>query len=276
MAAGDVHPACVLVGDRAMGGKAVCSRKGAGTSTVADMRRYGTGDHRYAVYRRGRLYIHCQTDFVMRISLSNGTYQVIKPPAGAKYFYLGKSEKGVYYASNNSNGYRVRVWILNENESRSPLEWVLKHDQDLLPLLRKHKLKAPGLYYDEYQVTGPWVLLNINYYYDEDVDIKQFVKEEFEWSSDASDDETSGRSSMGASDDGDGNYFYCRYLQILGFRPYKDIVFLSQSKRRGLAYHLNSSTLQELGNIFPEDYGYDQLPNEQNIDSSFPYTPCWI
>ncbi|KAJ1255904.1 hypothetical protein BS78_K137800 [Paspalum vaginatum] len=253
--------------------------EGAGAS-VADMRRYGTCDHRYAVYRRGRLYIHCQTDFVMRISLSNGTYQVIKPPAGAKRFYLGKSGKGVYCASitHGTDRYRkiVRVWILNENETRSPLEWVLKHDQDILPLLRKHKLEAPGFYYKQ-QVPGPWVLLNINYYYDEDVNIKGpnikgLVKEEFEWSSDASDDETASERSV----DSDDGYFYCGYFQILGFHPYKEIVFLCQSQRRGLTYHLNSSTLQELGNIYPEDYDYDQLPNEQNIDSSFPYTPCWI
>jgi hypothetical protein len=44
---------------------------------------------------------------------------------------------------------------------------------------------------------------------------------------------------------------------------------------RGLAYHLNSSKVEVLGNIYPA--GYDkELSNERLLESSFPYTPCWI
>lgn len=47
---------------------------------------------------------------------------------------------------------------------------------------------------------------------------------------------------------------------VLGFHPYKEIVFLSQSTSRGLAYHLKSSTVQEIGNL----YGYTQKVMDVN------------
>ena len=63
------------------------------------------------------------------------------------------------------------------------------------------------------------------------------------------------------------------YLSILGFHPYKEVIFLNQKRERGLAYHFNSSKVQNLGSTFPKPY--DDL-YIQGMYSSFIYTPCWI
>jgi hypothetical protein len=66
-------------------------------------------------------------------------------------------------------------------------------------------------------------------------------------------------------------------IKILGFHPYKEIVFLSASVETGLAYHLNGSKMESLGNIYPKEYAhFKELPNKQEMLESFPYTPCWI
>uniref|UniRef100_A0A0D9XKA2 F-box associated domain-containing protein n=1 Tax=Leersia perrieri TaxID=77586 RepID=A0A0D9XKA2_9ORYZ len=43
--------------------------------------------------------------------------------------------------------------------------------------------------------------------------------------------------------------------------------------KRGLAYHLNSSKIEDIGDLYPTDYDLE-LPNEQFITATFPYTPC--
>uniref|UniRef100_A0A0E0KH77 Uncharacterized protein n=1 Tax=Oryza punctata TaxID=4537 RepID=A0A0E0KH77_ORYPU len=52
------------------------------------------------------------------------------------------------------------------------------------------------------------------------------------------------RSSKGIVDD-----HYRGFIDLVGFHPYKEVVFLSQSLRRGLAFHLNSSKIQDLGHL---------------------------
>ncbi|CAL4943585.1 unnamed protein product [Urochloa decumbens] len=225
-------------------------------------------EYRHAVYWRGALYVHCQTDFVMRISLSSDKYHVIvKPPLETcTNCYLGKSAKGVYCASIIG---RCRVQVWNLDESGCKMEWILKHDRDLRKWLLKHKLEhtRPSRYHGR-AVRGPWTLQNINYHYndhcskDDDmvgalVEEETSVDENFTWSSD---DE--------CGDYGD-------YLDILGFHPCKEIIFLSEYITRGLAYDMNSSTVEVLGNIYPALYG-QELGNEQLIMSSFTYTPCWL
>ncbi|RLN39039.1 hypothetical protein C2845_PM01G35440 [Panicum miliaceum] len=103
--------------------------------------------YRHAEYWRGALYIHCQTDFVMR------------------------SEKGIYYTLIDDN-YRLRVWILDE--SCDQIEWKLRQETDL-------GLAFPSLSCDH----EPWVLENVNSDDEsEDEDEEQEVEEEFEWNSD--------------------------------------------------------------------------------------------
>ena len=73
-------------------------------------------------------------------------------------------------------------------------------------------------------------------------------------------------------------------IEILGFHPYKEILFLSRSetfklKAMAFAYHLNSFKVESLGSIYPKDYdSFDSgLTNESQEIKSFPYTPCsWI
>lgn len=256
------------------------AREGGSAGTVADMRD-DLREQRNAVYWRGALYIHCQTDFVMRISLSSDKYHVIlKPPEETcTHFYLGKSAKGLYCASIVG---RCRVQVWNLDESGCKMEWVLKNDRDLRKCLLKHKLgysRRPGCGYGR-AVRGPWTLQDINHYYDEyhkdtncyydeydkDDNMEAPVEEEFEFSSQVSEDEESAWN----SDDG---YHGC--MDILGFHPFEEIIFLSESITRGLAYHFNSSKVEVLGNIYPAACG-KELGNEQLIMSSFPYTPCWL
>ena len=68
--------------------------------------------------------------------------------------------------------------------------------------------------------------------------------------------------------------YFGGYITFLGFHPYKEVVFLSEGLIRGLAYHLNTSKVQELGNLFPTHYG-TCMGIQPFIEGSFPYTP-WI
>lgn len=229
-------------------------REGEAAGTVSDMRLDWSGGHHNAVYWRGALYVHCQTNFVMRISLSDGKYQVIKPPVDIELFrcphlYLGRSEKGVYCALN------MRVYILNE--SKGKMEWVCK--------------SIIGLSHQQIDRPGPWTLQDINYHEShneyEDGNDEAIVEQKFEWDSDNdSVIDTEGRDKC--------HFSYGRYFTFLGFHPYKEVVFLSDTLSRGLAYHLNSSKVQDLGNLRPTHYG-TEMGIQPFIEASFPYTP-WM
>ena len=152
------------------------------------------------------------------------------------------------------------------------MEWVLKHEVDLIGWLLKHDI-------DQQEVGGSWTLRDINDHcnramrrcYKEDDDREVPVEEIFEW--DSGDEELE---SYTKSDEDEGQS-YCGYINILGFHPYKEIIFLGERSRRGLAYHFinNSVKVQDLGNLYPT--GYDGfLSNEEFIEQCFPYTPSWI
>lgn len=75
--------------------------------------------------------------------------------------------------------------------------------------------------------------------------------------------------------EGWGNRDFGGYIiTVLGFHPYKEVVFLSEGLSRGLAYHLNTSKVQELGNLSPTQYG-TFMGIQPFIEGSFPYTP-WM
>uniref|UniRef100_K4AKN0 F-box domain-containing protein n=1 Tax=Setaria italica TaxID=4555 RepID=K4AKN0_SETIT len=108
---------------------------------------------------------------------------------------------------------------------------------------------------------------------------ESLVDETFEWSSDIEDTWHNKDQSVGileekfdwSSDNKEihsGYHYYHGFIEVLGFHPYKEIVFLSESRKRGLAYHLNSSKVETLSSVCPARYG------EYEITSSFPYTPC--
>ena len=88
---------------------------------------------------------------------------------------------------------------------------------------------------------GPWVLQDVNY----NVYLHLFpnsikealVEEKYEWDSDND-------NVLGNEDRGERLYYV---ISILGFHPFKEVIFLCQSLNRGLAYHWNSSKVQDLG-----------------------------
>ncbi|CAL5048073.1 unnamed protein product [Urochloa decumbens] len=238
-------------------------REGEAAGTVADMQldwRYLPSRH--AEYWRGALYVHCQADFVMRLSLSNGTYRVIKPSRGIEMFqgqefHLGRSEKGIYFALLDD---KLRMWVWILEESCEQIEWKLRHCSE-------QELAFPRLSSDH----GPWVLSNVKCddetEDDDDDDQEAVEKQEFDWKSD--DDNN-------ILHTGDKVDRLCNErIQILAFHPYKEIIFLQRSLRRGLTYYLNSSKLEDLGNLFPNGY-YSVQSTRVYITGSFPYTPCWM
>ncbi|CAL4943618.1 unnamed protein product [Urochloa decumbens] len=264
-------------------------------STIADMRldqRCCPG--RYAVCWRRSLYVHCQTNFVMRISLSNDTYRVIESPPGAKgdryhlELLLGKSEKGVYCTLRRGD-YSFQVWLLEESSCRT--QWVPRHEMDLLALFLKPNPESTRRVGSPKQHPhGPWILQDIDYYYeyneedyyeyseedDEEDDMGTPLQdEELEWSSEASDDDGMCDCSSNYDNNGNARDTYDGDVSILGFHPFREIVFINYDFRRGLAYHLNTSKVEDLGNIYSESLDCVP-PNGMHIRSSFPYTPCWV
>lgn len=189
--------------------------------------------------------------------MSTGKYKVIKPPVavgseemGWMDFYLGKSVKGVYCALHSSH---FLIYILDESIGK--MEWIFKHSCNIQPC----------------QITdgpGPWTLQDINNQVGneyEDGNNEAMVEGKFEWDSD--NDNVIDTKSM-------GKYHSRGYIDFLGFHPYKEVVFLSDTLRRGLAYHLNSSKVQDLGNLHPTNYG-TEVGIQPFIRGAFPYTP-WM
>uniref|UniRef100_A0A0D9VXD3 F-box domain-containing protein n=1 Tax=Leersia perrieri TaxID=77586 RepID=A0A0D9VXD3_9ORYZ len=108
----------------------------------------------------GALYVLCQADFVMRISLSDKKYQVTKLPASTdvynfKTHFFGRSKEGLYYALLD-NDQHLLVWFLNE--SHGQIKWELKHDKDISFLMKcqEHSI----------QNHGPWTLHYYDYHED--------------------------------------------------------------------------------------------------------------
>nr|CAB3477063.1 unnamed protein product [Digitaria exilis] len=141
-------------------------REGEPAGTVAAMAKAFTMQKRYSVHWRGAFYVHCQNDFICRVSMADGKYRVIKPPAENEADdhhepYLGRSEKGVYYAILD-RGFRLRVWFLDESSTTGQMEWVLRHQSDLERVLATQD--------DSYQrddYGAGWCFKDINQHYAE-------------------------------------------------------------------------------------------------------------
>ncbi|KAK1626314.1 hypothetical protein QYE76_000629 [Lolium multiflorum] len=231
-----------------------------------------------AAYFRGALYLHCQTDFLMRVSLSNNTYSVIEPPMGRNaedylQIKIAKSGNGLYFVALDTSSRRdrdicrLRVWILNE--SCGQMVWMLKHDKDLKQMPCHQLFRTPV----------KWVLEDINCSMFRDSEFqqdnnKETTEEKFDWSSDG-DIEDKNMVHHGYSLEDMRDLFYD--IELLGFHPNEEIVFLTASKQTCLAYHLNGSKIEELGNMYPKDYyWFKELANEMEHIKSFIYTPCWM
>jgi hypothetical protein len=109
---------------------------------------------------------------------------------------------------------KLQVWIL-EKSPRGEMEWTLRHDS----VLFQASLNCGR------QEHGPWILHDAN-----DDNKEPVVEHTFdEWNSDDDDNVLN----VG---DRSTNQDCCGYLQILGFHPYKEIVFFNRRLNRGLAY----------------------------------------
>lgn len=202
------------------------------------------------------------------------------------------------------------VWILNE--SCGQMEWTLKHDKNLKHVLARHHRYRGRLHwiledinYNLFRsssfpedIKKAATEENFEWYSDDDVENedmvnhcclennkKSIVEKKLDWKSDnhnALNDDDMVEECYWDEEHYDDSYdedddSYDEDIEILGFHPYKEIVFLSASEHTALAYNLNGSKIEELGNIYPKDYVYfKELSNERETIKSFPYTPCWI
>ncbi|CAL4990396.1 unnamed protein product [Urochloa decumbens] len=220
---------------------------------------------RHTVYWRGVLYVHCRGEYVSRLSLSDGKYRVIRSPIDRAVFYnegaqsfVGRSEKGVYFASIHRSRH-LRVWILI-NECPDQTEWVFKHEGVLKP--RDWWPEEITTSYSEMQRNGPWILAD---YYD-----SEKRKRNVDWSSDDDDDNnnyTEDRRKDHDENDGDMDIKPHDYFNLLGFHPYKEIIFL-ENGYHAVAYHLNTRKVQFLGVLKPTGWAC-------GVYDSFVYTPCY-
>ncbi|CAL4939563.1 unnamed protein product [Urochloa decumbens] len=216
-------------------------------------------------YWRGALYVHCVGDrFVTRISLSDAKYQIFNTPGDTIYLSsLGRSEKGLYCATSSEGFRELSIWHLNESSGGDQMEWVLKHHVNLTVFSRK--LHALEDYHQ--QNRGPWILQDINYHKSPRNKADDYVaaeEAEFEW--DSHNDNV-----LEAGDMAEANYTGYTSV-VLGFHPYKEVIFLNASLRRGVAYHWNTSKFQDLG-LWPKDYA--EIAGAE-LEMSFIYTPCWL
>ncbi|CAM0871449.1 unnamed protein product [Alopecurus aequalis] len=237
---------------------------------------------RCAAYWRGALYVQRNANFVVRISLSNNSYRVISPPVGMKQSrettrYLEKSEKGLYFAA--LDNYRLQVWILSDSSRQT--EWIPKFDKDIASLLAPHCGR---------QVHKSVMLEDINFKKD---NIEGFNSGENKKSIVDGELQSSFHNEYAIDNNEDmvklslQSSFYDPEVRILGFHPYKEIIFLSDAveklrclsgyeEKKGLAYHLSTSKVEDLGNICPTNYFDFKYYPHQNIKYSFVYTPCWL
>ncbi|CAO2192733.1 unnamed protein product [Urochloa humidicola] len=231
-------------------------REGEPAGTIAEMKRASTMDKRYGVYWREALYVHSRNDFLCRVSLADCTYRVIKPPAAENGAdgngddrpvvpYLGRSAKGVYFAVLDHEFRRLRVWILDESSGQ--MEWVLKHHISNL----KRVLANQNSYHQK-DDGDCWCFQDINHHanYPED-----------------NDDEEEKHVEPTLIDHS--------YITLLGFHPFREIMYFNSNLSIGLAYDLNTCKVQDLGNMRPKYYhmaGYE----DEYIRASYPYTPCWM
>ncbi|KAF8674361.1 hypothetical protein HU200_048191 [Digitaria exilis] len=201
----------------------------------------------------------------MRISLSNNTYRVIKAPTDIGVLeypdvYLGRSKDGLCCAS-LFDWYKLWVWTLDESCGR--LEWVLKHHIDICHSVSRVKFfcednEGPWKLRDANNVEGS-VQQNLEDGNNDDESKNALVNSEVEWDSD--------------TDNIVGDDIVQRFqgfVRVLGFHPYKDVIFFNLSLDRAVAYHLDTSVIQDLGKICPDYYG----GHATEIQSSFVYTPC--
>ncbi|KAG2627517.1 hypothetical protein PVAP13_3KG127430 [Panicum virgatum] len=146
---------------------------GVAVATIADMMLPDRQNfERHTVYLRGALYVHCQDDSVMRHPFSSSSSILIYfslARLSSFYYYLRKSEKGVYCTLLwNDRWPHCRVWLLNESCDQT--EWALKSNISLQAVVQNYPFSVQNRY------SKPWIVINNN------VDMKEpRAEEHFEW-----------------------------------------------------------------------------------------------
>jgi hypothetical protein len=143
---------------------------------------------------------------------------------------------------------QLRVWILREELSDGTMEWSLNHRS------------VVNLDHEQMRCDGPWRIMHGCY--TDETKFQEEASQEHDdlgWNSDNDDNIVS-------LEDGDNNG--TSFFSILGFHPYKEVIFLEVG-RSTVAYHFNSTyKVQYLGNLLRLRYYY------RGQYESFVYTPC--
>lgn len=178
--------------------------------------------------------------------------------------YLGRSKDGLCCASFHDQC-KLRVWILDD--SGGTIEWVLKHHIDIYnsvsPVTSNFKEDGGTWILEDAErgeQYGQQNLQDVNTDGD-DSSNNALVRSIVEWDSDNDDI---------VDNESEGVRSFLGRISVLGFHPYKDVIFLNLWLYRAVAYHLNTFVVQVLGKLRPDNYSAD-LPS---ITSSFLYTPC--
>ncbi|KAL6893655.1 hypothetical protein ACP4OV_007753 [Aristida adscensionis] len=224
--------------------------------TLAEVRSAALPSYQHDVYWHEALYVHYRFDIIIRITLSDDKYEIIRLPVGintalCNQNHLGKSRNGVYLAlvkSNSTDECQLQVHVLNELGGKK--EWVLKHAIDLQAVISRFFQKFDDKSEEPFLQDDSYCQGNSE---------GSIVKNDLDWDSD--DDDAI------HIENRDTKCFY-GYSQIFGFHPYKEIIFLHLLDLRVVAYHLNCLKVQDLGEL-QMHYSSDK------IDTAFIYTPCW-
>ena len=150
-------------------------------------------------------------------------------------------------------GYTIKLAL---KESAGQMEWILNYQHDL----RAVASQVHSIFWGD-QINGPWILEEDNA--DMHVNTETLSDKDLECDSDNGD--------FLATEVSDEGHDYA-HLDILGFHPYKEAIFLEETFRT-VAYHLDRSKVQYLGYSRPKCY-YQNYTN--GIYESFVYTPCMI
>lgn len=187
---------------------------------------------------------------LFRISFSDNKYQVIKAPANIQYTkpFLGILKDQVCFGLTHEC--LLRVWTLDE--SCGQMEWVVKYENDLMKCA-----KHVGKYSRE--MDGAWRVKEKHTH----KATETVPKETSEWDSDNND--------IFEVENNDVDY-YVENIDILGFHPYKEVVFLVEPFHV-VACHLGNSKVQYLGYARPKCHYHS---HSNGVYESFVYTPCMI
>jgi hypothetical protein len=254
-------------------------------------------------YWRESLYMHFHKSVLVILRPSNGTYDMVKlpgEPCHAKPFcslptksVLASYERGIHYVAINQ--LQLQVWMLTESIG-AQLGWTLSHEVNLTP--HCHMVEPLAI-----QPRVTWGVVESSE--DELVSLfedgnygERICSEEY-CEDDMTDDETydgeeedeaeelgSRCSSVDSWNSDEDNFIdvvegvtplglpaWGGRCQIIGFHPHKHAIILLLM-REVVAYHLNTSRLQYLG----EEYELikDSMQPARSASGSFPYRPCYV